>query len=113
MRKIRHSWNLTPSAAIALQHRLGSKVVRIGRPHQLRHVAGTDVGFERGGGVTRAAVAVLSFPALELVDHAIARQPTRFPYRSPRKPAAGGAHGHGVHHEIPPARDDAPGVCRT
>jgi deoxyribonuclease V len=80
MRKIRHSWNLTPRAAIALQHRLRSKVIRTGRPQQVRHVAGTDVGFERGGGVTRAAVAVLSFPALELVDHAIVRQPTRFPY---------------------------------
>ena len=80
MRKIRHSWNLTPSAAIALQHRLRTKVIRTGRPHALLHVAGTDVGFERGGGITRAAVAVLSFPALELVDYAIARQPTRFPY---------------------------------
>src|SRR5688572_28529744 len=80
MRKIHHPWNLTPSAAIALQHRLRSKVVRTGRPQQVRHVAGTDVGFERGGGITRAAVAVLSFPALELVDHASERQPTRFPY---------------------------------
>lgn len=80
MRKIRHSWNLTPSAAIALQHRLRSKVIRTGRPLEVRHVAGTDVGFERGGGITRAAVAVLSFPGLELVDYAISRQPTRFPY---------------------------------
>jgi deoxyribonuclease V len=80
MRKIRHSWNLTPSAAIALQHRLRSKVIRLGRPRQVRHVAGTDVGFERGGGITCAAVAVLSFPELKLVEHAVARLPTRFPY---------------------------------
>jgi deoxyribonuclease V len=80
MGKIRHSWNLTPGAAIALQHRLRSKVVRLGRPRQVRHVAGTDVGFERGGGITRAAVAVLTFPELELADYAVVRQPTRFPY---------------------------------
>jgi deoxyribonuclease V len=80
MRKIRHSWNLTPAAAIALQHRLRSKVVRTGRPREVRHVAGTDVGFERGGGITRAAVVVLTFPGLELTDYAIARLPTRFPY---------------------------------
>lgn len=80
MKRLRHSWNLTPAAAIALQHRLRSKVVRAGRPQPVRHVAGTDVGFERGGGITRAAVAVLSFPGLELVDHAIARLPTHFPY---------------------------------
>lgn len=80
MRKVRHSWNLTPRAAIALQQRLRSKVVRLGRPRQVRTVAGTDVGFARGGGVARAAVAVLSFPQLELVDHAVARQQVRFPY---------------------------------
>lgn len=80
MMKLKHSWNLTPAAAIALQQRLRSKVVRSGRPQPLRYVAGTDVGFERGGGITRAAVAVLSFPGLELVDHAVARLPTRFPY---------------------------------
>src|SRR5262247_1833794 len=49
-------------------------------PRRIRHVAGADVGFERGGGVTRAAVAVLAFPELKLVDHVIARVPTRFPY---------------------------------
>jgi len=80
MARLRHSWTLTPGAAIALQRRLGSKVVRLGRPGELRHVAGTDVGFERGGRITRAAVAVLAFPGLELVDQAVVRQPTRFPY---------------------------------
>jgi deoxyribonuclease V len=78
--RIRHSWNLTPSAAIALQHRLRARVIRLGMPRRIRHVAGVDVGFERGGDVTRAAVAVLTFPGLELVDHAVARLPTRFPY---------------------------------
>ena len=80
MKKLRHSWNLTPSEAITLQQRLRSRVVRLGRPRAVRYVAGTDVGFERGGGITRAAVALLAFPGLELVDYAIARLPTRFPY---------------------------------
>src|SRR3970040_96552 len=80
MRKIQHSWNLTPGAAIALQRRLRSKVVRLGRPRQVRIVAGVDVGFERGRGVARAAVAVLSFPQLDLVDYAVARRPAPFPY---------------------------------
>ena len=80
MKKIRHAWNLTPSAAIRLQHRLRSRVIRLGRPRDVRHVAGADVGFERGGGIARAAVVVLSFPELKLVDYAIARLPARFPY---------------------------------
>jgi deoxyribonuclease V len=43
-------------------------------------VAGTDVGFDRRRGLTRAAVVVLSLPALETVDEAVAEIPTRFPY---------------------------------
>lgn len=80
MGKLRHSWNLTPRAAIALQQRLRSRVVRSGRPRRVRTVAGTDVGFERAGGMARAAVAVLSFPRLELVDYAVVRRRARFPY---------------------------------
>ena len=44
------------------------------------YVAGIDVGFEKNGAVTRAAVVVLDFPSLELREQAIARQPTKFPY---------------------------------
>jgi deoxyribonuclease V len=80
MKKIRHRWNLTPREAIALQQRLRAHVIVTDQLGSVRHVAGTDVGFERDGRVTRAAVAVLSFPALALVDCAIARLPTRFPY---------------------------------
>jgi len=43
-------------------------------------IAGVDVGFEQGGEVTRAAVAVLSYPTLELVEYQIARIPTVMPY---------------------------------
>lgn len=43
-------------------------------------VAGVDVGFEESGAITRAAVAVLGFPDLEIVDQGIARVPTTFPY---------------------------------
>jgi len=39
-----------------------------------------DVGFEDDGATARAAVAVLRYPSLELVDHAVARRRVRFPY---------------------------------
>ena len=80
MKRVRHSWGLTPRQAVELQSRLRSRVVTLDRLGRVRHVAGTDVGFERGGRVTRAAVAVLTFPALELADYAVVRKPTRFPY---------------------------------
>jgi len=43
-------------------------------------MAGVDVGFENQGKITKALVAVLSYPALELVEFAIARVATGFPY---------------------------------
>lgn len=75
-----HPWDLTPSAAIALQRELRGRVEREDRLGAVRHVAGIDVGFEEANRVTRAAVAVLEFPGLALRDFAVARQPTRFPY---------------------------------
>ncbi len=75
-----HRWNLTPAEAIALQEQLRPRVIARDRVGKVRRVAGVDVGFEQEGAVTRAAVAVLSFPELELVEWAIARKPTRFPY---------------------------------
>ena len=75
-----HEWNLTPKEAAALQERLRDRVVREDRLGRVSHVAGIDVGFEEEGRITRAAVAVLRFPGLDLEDRAIARLPTSFPY---------------------------------
>jgi deoxyribonuclease V len=75
-----HGWDLTPKEAMALQEELRGRVIREDRIGTVRRVAGVDVGFEQDGNVTRAAVAVLSFPGLELQDSALAREPTRFPY---------------------------------
>lgn len=75
-----HRWDLTPTQAIALQIDLRDQVIREDQIGTVNFVAGIDVGFEDGGAVTRAAVAVLSFPALQPVDAAIARLPTSFPY---------------------------------
>ena len=75
-----HAWDVTPAEARAIQERLRGAVVLTDDFGTVRHVAGTDVAFEDGGRITRGAVAVLSFPGLELVEHAVARRPTTFPY---------------------------------
>ena len=79
-RAVRHRWDLTPKQAVALQRRLAERVIRHDEFATPRFVAGVDVGFEAHGTVARAAVAVLAFPSLDLVDCALARQPTPFPY---------------------------------
>lgn len=77
---IAHPWQLTPAEAAVLQNEFRQRVERIDRLPAIRHVAGVDVGFEAGGRVMRAAVAVLAFPGLELVETSVARCPTAFPY---------------------------------
>ncbi len=77
---IEHPWKLTPAEAIALQKTLAQRVERADRLPAIRRVAGVDVGFEEDGRMTRAAVAVLSFPQLTRVEAAVAHRPTEFPY---------------------------------
>lgn len=76
----RHPWDLAPREAMALQSRLATEIDCRDDFGPVTRVAGVDVGFEDNGAVTRAAVAVLAYPSLQLVTSAIARLPTRFPY---------------------------------
>lgn len=77
---VRHPWPRTVAEARRLQERLRAKVVARDRLATVCTVAGIDVGFERDGRVTRAAVVVLDFPSLAPREQAVARVPTRFPY---------------------------------
>jgi deoxyribonuclease V len=63
-----------------VQEALRERVIRRNRLGRVRRVAGIDVGFECDGHITRAAVVVLSFPALVPVAQVLVRQRTRFPY---------------------------------
>ena len=78
--KPEHPWDLTPQEAVALQQELRQHIVTTDQLGVVETVAGVDAGFEQDGAITRAAVAVLSYPELELLATAIARRPTRFPY---------------------------------
>ena len=75
-----HAWDLAPAEARALQERLSGQAELRDRLDPPALVAGIDVGFEQGGAITRAAVAVLGFAHLQLVESALARRPTLFPY---------------------------------
>ncbi|MBI2384117.1 MAG: deoxyribonuclease V [Gammaproteobacteria bacterium] len=80
MSNVDHPWNVTPRQAVEIQQSLRGLIEREDRLGPVRRIAGVDVGFEDEGRTTRAAVAVLDARSLELVDCAIARRPTRFPY---------------------------------
>lgn len=75
-----HPWDVTPAEAIGIQQRFRDQVILSDQMAEVDFVAGVDVGFEAAGEITRAAVAVLTFPELSLCESAISRTPTRFPY---------------------------------
>ena len=77
----RHAWPLTVEEAIAIQQQFRKEVITQDQLEEpVQYVAGVDMGFEADGTISRAAVAVLSFPSLQLQESAIARRPTTFPY---------------------------------
>jgi deoxyribonuclease V len=73
-----HPWDVSVEQATAIQDRLRAQVVMTDTLGPVSHVAGIDVGLADGD--ARAAIAVLSFPDLVLVDSAVARRPITFPY---------------------------------
>lgn len=75
-----HDWQLTVTDAIAIQQQLKDEVVTEDKLGAVNYVAGVDMGFEADGTISRAAVAVLNFPDLQLIESAIAFRPTTFPY---------------------------------
>lgn len=75
-----HAWDVSPKEAIAIQESLMDRVVLHDDFGEIKTVAGVDVGFEENNTITRAAVVVLDFESLVLIESAIARRPTTFPY---------------------------------
>lgn len=74
-----HPWHLPPKEAIALQNKLSSQL----RDETLSldsvsHIAGVDVSVKND--VSQAAVVVLSFPEMEVVEVRRAKRPTDYPY---------------------------------
>lgn len=74
-----HGWNVTPEEAVGIQKALRSRVSLVPtlKLADIRTVAGIDALYSD---VSRAAVVVLSFPELEVVERAIAIRDSVFPY---------------------------------
>ncbi len=71
-------WNISEREALAIQEKLAGKVITENRLNKVRTVAGIDMGFFGDHG--RAAIAVLTFPELELCEQAVFEGPVTFPY---------------------------------
>lgn len=76
-----HDWSLDYRNAIALQRELAGRVLLVDcLPRPVRTVAGVDVSYEKHGDLFFAAVVVISFPELELLEEAFAIDRVTFPY---------------------------------
>jgi deoxyribonuclease V len=75
-----HDWNVPYHEAVAIQEKLRKRIRRSPLKGEVKTVAGADVSFNRQGDTLYAALAVLKFPSLELVEHAVARGEAVFPY---------------------------------
>lgn len=76
----RHRWDLTPTEAVALQRELAPQIdTATPLPlDALALVGGIDVSVKDN--VSRAAIVVLTYPALEVIEAVTASAPTPFPY---------------------------------
>lgn len=74
-----HEWNLTQAEAVALQNDFASKLIN--QPldvDKVKLVAGVDVSVKND--ISQAAVVVLTFPELEVIEVVRSSMPTPFPY---------------------------------
>jgi deoxyribonuclease V len=75
-----HKWDVTPKEGIAIQKSLMNTVV-YDRPvdvNTVRLVGGVDVSVKNG--MSQAAVVVMTFPELQIIETALTIKPTPFPY---------------------------------
>jgi deoxyribonuclease V len=75
-----HEWNLSPEEAIALQRELAKRIIREDCLGEVRHVAGVDMAINENNGMARAAVVLLSYPSLKIIEQHIYEEPVRMPY---------------------------------
>ncbi|MFC2008165.1 deoxyribonuclease V [Chloroflexota bacterium] len=75
-----HSWQVSTSQALDIQRKLAALVVREGGSATPRFVAGLDISAPKASGTATAAVVVIQYPELTLVEAKTARGKLDFPY---------------------------------
>ena len=76
-----HSWNLTPKEAVALQERWANHLICDSPvPFTIRTVAGVDVSYHRHSKHFHAAVVVLDYRLMDILETSTATGHVDFPY---------------------------------
>ncbi len=75
-----HEWNLTIYESRELQNQLAPEVSRVGSVTEPRYIAGVDVSIRKSRGTGTAAVVVLEYPELNIVEIKVVNGEINFPY---------------------------------
>jgi len=75
-----HGWQVTPREAIAIQKHLADRISRRNEIGSPRFIAGADISVKRYRDKATAAVVVLDYPAMTLVETSIIEDKLDFPY---------------------------------
>lgn len=75
-----HSWDLTPSEAIAVQQELRSLVRIQPLAREVNTIAGADISFNKFSEVIYSGIVVLSLPDLRVIESVGIRSTSKFPY---------------------------------
>lgn len=73
-----HPWDLAPPEAVALQRELATRVIKTTTFDDVAWVGGVDASYRKG--IARAAIVVLRYPDLALLDYEVAERPIDYPY---------------------------------
>lgn len=75
-----HSWQVSTAQALDLQRRLAEQVSKNTEVTAPRFIAGVDISAGKAQGMATAAVVVLNYPELRLVEMKVAQGRLDFPY---------------------------------
>src|SRR5215469_12473840 len=75
-----HEWSLPIPDAIVLQQQLAKQIILQDHIEEVEYVAGVDMAINEEHEMARAAVVLLTYPALEIVEKHVYEEPIRMPY---------------------------------
>jgi len=78
--EVLHSWRVSVTQAWDIQRRLAKQVSRSNEVATPRLIAGVDISGEKAQGMATAAVVVLSYPELRVVEMEVTQGKIEFPY---------------------------------
>ncbi|THH42070.1 deoxyribonuclease V [Neolewinella litorea] len=77
---VEHPWDLSPTEAVKMQRELRDRIVLQPLEMPVRRIAGADISFNMYSDVFFAAIVVLDYTTLEVIESAYFTETVSFPY---------------------------------